>query len=209
MLSGNQFTFSLWFNHKILLYHEKTIPIQGRLIPSLLLVSLRQLNLELHRWVQPYQATTNVLIMDAAQGVEQLSFWFHDICNRFGGLGSCVDTSQFANLLSLSTRFDMSVTSLKGICGTTASGKEDCCHCMKKLSNNSIAGTTPSGGTTDPGTTSPGWKNKWLSQKNVLIHFSKSCHKIRQLCLIQMNISWWYSTYFCYMMHLKKLNSQS
>merc|ERR1719186_2050550 len=54
---------------------------------------------------------------------------------RFGGLGSCVDTSHELNLLSLSTRFDMSVTSLKGICGTTASGKEDCCHCMKKLSN--------------------------------------------------------------------------
>ena len=79
-----------------------------------------------------------------------------NICNRFDGLGSCVDTSHELNLLSLSTRFDMSVTSLKGICGTTASGKEDCCHCMKKLSNNSIAGTTPSGGTTDPGTTSPG-----------------------------------------------------
>ena len=58
-----------------------------------------------------------------------------DICDRFGGLGSCVDTSHELNLLSLSTRFDMSVTSLKGICGTTASGKEDCCHCMKRLSN--------------------------------------------------------------------------
>ena len=65
-----------------------------------------------------------------------------NICNRFDGLGSCVDTSHELNLLSLSTRFDMSVTSLKGICGATASGKEDCCHCMKRLSNSTQPMTT-------------------------------------------------------------------
>merc|ERR1719513_493792 len=62
--------------------------------------------------------------------------------SRFDGLGACVDTSHELNLLSLSTQFDTSVTSIKGICSSSVAGKEDCCHCMKRLGNSSQ--TTPS-----------------------------------------------------------------
>merc|ERR1711962_1794523 len=40
------------------------------------------------------------------------------------------------------TQVITSVTSIKGICSSSIAGKEDCCHCMKRLGNSSQ--TTPS-----------------------------------------------------------------
>ena len=69
---------------------------------------------------------------------------------QFGGLGGCVDSSNELNLASLSHIYDMTVTSLKGICGTTDPGKEDCCHCFKLHGN----GTSSSGPSEETSTAS-------------------------------------------------------
>jgi len=54
---------------------------------------------------------------------------------EFGGQGACVDfrTSSNVNFTSLATRFDLSAGSKSGLCGHQQEGKEECCHCMKKM----------------------------------------------------------------------------
>ena len=55
---------------------------------------------------------------------------------EFDGEGACVDfrTSSNVNFTSLATRFDLSAGSKSsGLCGHQQEGKEECCHCLKKM----------------------------------------------------------------------------
>merc|ERR1712055_681745 len=55
---------------------------------------------------------------------------------QFEGLGGCVNLAAPLQISALSKRFDLSATSLKGLCGTVG-----CCHCMKLLPNSTEAAT--------------------------------------------------------------------
>merc|ERR1712212_816056 len=55
---------------------------------------------------------------------------------QFEGLGSCVNLAAPLQISALSKRFDLSATSLKGLCGNVG-----CCHCMKLLPNSTEAAT--------------------------------------------------------------------
>merc|ERR1712212_84942 len=55
---------------------------------------------------------------------------------QFGGLGGCVNLAAPLQISALSKRFDLSATSLKGLCGNVG-----CCHCMKLLPNSTEAAT--------------------------------------------------------------------
>jgi len=57
-------------------------------------------------------------------------------CEReFSGQGACVNfrTSANVNFTSLATQFDLSAGSRSGLCGHQQEGKEECCHCLKKM----------------------------------------------------------------------------
>jgi len=54
---------------------------------------------------------------------------------KWGGQGACVDfsTSSDVNFTSLADQFDLSAGSKSGFCGEQQEGKEQCCHCLKKM----------------------------------------------------------------------------
>jgi len=56
---------------------------------------------------------------------------------QFEGLGGCVNLAAPLQIGTLSKRFDLGATSLKGLCGTFG-----CCHCMKLLPNSTEEAAT-------------------------------------------------------------------
>merc|ERR1719381_469856 len=81
--------------------------------------------------LHPSQATS---LLSALQ-----SSWCADngCAEQFEGLGGCVNLAAPLHISTLSKRFDLSATSLKGLCGTFG-----CCHCMKLLSNSTEEAAT-------------------------------------------------------------------
>merc|ERR1712198_143163 len=69
------------------------------------------------------------------------SSWCADngCAEQFEGLGGCVNLAAPLKISALSKSFDLSATSLKGLCGTFG-----CCHCMKLLSNSTEEATASS-----------------------------------------------------------------
>merc|ERR1712037_728242 len=68
-------------------------------------------------------------------GPSQSSWCMDNGCaEQFEGLGGCVNLAAPLQISSLSTRFDLGATSLKGLCGAVG-----CCHCMKLLPNSTEA----------------------------------------------------------------------
>jgi len=77
---------------------------------------------------------------------------------QFEGLGGCVNLAAPLQISTLSTRFDLGATSLKGLCGAVG-----CCHCMKLLPNTTEAAaeageSKPSSGPKKPTASKPSSK---------------------------------------------------
>merc|ERR1719381_111627 len=81
------------------------------------------------------------------------SSWCGDngCAEQFEGLGGCVNLAAPLQIGTLSKRFDLSATSLKGLCGTFG-----CCHCMKLLPNSTEEAATV--GASKPSAKKPGKK---------------------------------------------------
>jgi len=69
---------------------------------------------------------------------------------QFEGLGGCVNLAAPLQIGTLSKRFDLGATSLKGLCGTFG-----CCHCMKLLPNSTEEAATAA---SKPSAKNPGKK---------------------------------------------------
>merc|ERR1719370_2203693 len=70
-------------------------------------------------------------------GPRQSSWCVDNGCaEQFEGLGGCVNLAAPLQISALSKRFDLSATSLKGLCGNVG-----CCHCMKLLPNSTEVAT--------------------------------------------------------------------
>merc|ERR1719381_115615 len=80
------------------------------------------------------------------------SSWCGDngCAEQFEGLGGCVNLAAPLQIGTLSKRFDLGATSLKGLCGTFG-----CCHCMKLLPNSTEEATIPA---SKPSAKKPGKK---------------------------------------------------
>merc|ERR1719378_1919447 len=96
--------------------------------------------------LHPSQATS---LPSASQ-----SSWCVDngCAEQFEGLGGCVNLAAPLQIGTLSKRFDLGATSLKGLCGTFG-----CCHCMKLLPNSTEEATIPA---SKPSAKKPGKKQK-------------------------------------------------